>query len=385
MGELQETKAAKAADEKLKAEMEATHASKTATYEENQRVRVAELEAISKAIEIISSPAVAGSYAKHVNLVQVSLLQVARSHRRVSVKQAVALLSKRARSLGSRELAVLATAVAGNPFEKVIGMVEDLIDKLKAAASAEADHKQWCDAQLKQNKFKRNKKTAQANKLSADMEGMQADITDMGATIDTLVREQAELAETMSKATAFRNEEKAENLATIADAKAGFAAVGKALVILKEFYSSQTSLLQQVPEMAAYSGQQSGQKGVIGMLEVIETDFSRLRAETEAAENMAARDYDRLMTESTASKKQKHEQEVKLRLDKDQTEYEHSETAKDLTATQEELDRANTYFEYLKPDCLEVHVNWEERVARRKEEIAALKEAYEILDQKSAE
>merc|ERR1719203_605531 len=103
----------------------------------------------------------------------------------------------------------------------------------------------------------------------------------MGATTDTLVREQADLAELMSKATAFRDEEKAENLATISDAKAGFEAVGKALVILKEFYSSQASLLQQVPEMAKYSGQQSSNKGVVGMLEVIQTDFSRLRAETE--------------------------------------------------------------------------------------------------------
>jgi len=343
------------------------------------------LEAIGKAIEIISSPKVSGSYAKHINLAQVSLLQVARSHRRVSVKQAVALLARRARSLGSKELAALSSAAAGNPFEKVIGMIEDLIDKLKDAASAEADHKAWCDAQLKANKLKRNKKTAQANKLTADMDGMSADIADMGATIDTLVREQSELAAVMSKATEFRDAEKAENLATIADAKAGFEAVGKALVILKEFYSSQASLLQQVPEMAAYSGQQSGQKGVVGMLEVIETDFSRLRAETEAAESTAARDYDKLMTESTASKKQKHEQEVQLRLDKDQTEYEHSETNKDLVATQEELDRANKYFEYLKPNCLEVHVNWEERVARRKEEIEALKEAYDILDQKSTE
>jgi len=385
MGELQEAKAAKASDEKLKAELEATHAAKTSAYEENQKVRVAELEAISKAVEIISSPKVSGSYGKHVNLAQVSLLQVARSHRRVSVKQAVALLARRARTLGSRELAVLSTAAAGNPFEKVIGMIEDLIDKLKNAASAEADHQQWCDAQLKANKLKRNKKTAQANKLTADMEGMSADIAGMGATIDTLVREQSDLAEMMSKATAFRDEEKAQNLATISDAKAGFEAVGKALVILREFYSSQASLLQQVPEMAAYKGQQSGQKGVIGMLEVIETDFSRLRAETEAAESSAARDYDRLMTESTVSKKQKHAEEVQLRLDKDQTEYEHGESGKDLSSTQEELERASTYFEYLKPNCLEVHVNWEERVARRKEEVVALKEAYDILDQKSTE
>jgi len=46
---------------------------------------------------------------------------------------------------------------------------------------------------------------------------------------------------------------------------------------------------------------------------------------------------------------------------------------------------ATQYFEYLKPNCLEVHVSWEERVAKCKEEIAALKEAYAIIDKKSEE
>merc|ERR1719401_2962121 len=164
-------------------------------------------------------------------------------------------------------------------------------------------------------------------------------------------------------------------------------AVKRALVILKEFYSSQASLLQQgqVPEMAAYKGMQSNKGGVIGMLEVIETDFARLKAETEASEAAAATEYKTFMEESTASKKAKHEAEFKLSLDKDQTEFEKENTEKDLRATQAELAKANKYFAYLKPSCVEVHVSWEERVAKRKEEIEALKQAWTILDQKSKE
>merc|ERR1719388_47825 len=80
-GELEETKAEKAADEKQLADMTATFEAKTATYKENQKVRKGELEALSKAIEIISSPEVAGSYAGHVNAAMaqtqvVSLLQL---------------------------------------------------------------------------------------------------------------------------------------------------------------------------------------------------------------------------------------------------------------------------------------------------------------------
>merc|ERR1719264_1224411 len=228
-GELSEVRAAKAADERLKAEMEATFKMKTNAYQENQKVRAAELAAVGKAIEIMSSPEVAGSYAKHVNLAQegasrpIALIQLARRSRRVSGKDQVAsLLAKRAQSLGSKELAALAVAAAGSPFDKVIGMIEDLIAKLKEAAAVEAEHKAWCDEQLKANKLERNKKTAQVNKLIADIQGMEASIADMGATIQQLVAEQAELTKQMGKATELRQAEKAENLATIADAKAGF-------------------------------------------------------------------------------------------------------------------------------------------------------------------
>merc|ERR1719326_247618 len=122
--------------------------------------------------------------------------------------------------------------------------------------------------------------------------------------------------------------------------------------------------------------------GVVGMLEVIASDFLRLETETKVAEEQAAREYDGFMAESKAAKKSKHKSEVKLRLDKDETEFQKSQTTKDLKATQEELDTANNYYEELKPECLTVHVSYEERAAKRKEELEALNQAWTILDAK---
>lgn len=394
-GELAEANKEKAADEKLKAEIQATFAAKTATYEENQEVRKQEIQAITKAIEIISSPAVAASYSKHINLAQVasragvSFLQTTQEGTK---NEALGLLRRRARELKSGMLAEAAASLAANPsFAKVIDMIEDLLEKLKAEAAAEADHHAWCNEQLKANKLKRNKKTAKANTLSAEIDGHSADIADMAKTIARLAEEQRQLTEAMAEATKLRDAEHAENTATIADAAAGSEAVKQALVILKEFYSSQegeASLLQeerQVPEMAEYKGMQDAKGGVIGMLEVIEADFARLRAETESSEATAASQYKTFMEESTAAKKAKHEEEFKLSLDKDQSEFEREQTQKELRSTEAELAQANKYFEYLKPACLQVHVNWEEREAKRKEEIQALKEAWEILDRKGKE
>ena len=197
----------------------------------------------------------------------------------------------------------------------------------------------------------------------------------------------------MSEAEAQRNAENKENTETIADAQAGQNAIKQAVVVLKEFYASQggegAALVQeggrQVPEMKEYKGMHSAQKGVIGMLEVIQTDFERLEADTTAAETIAARDYDSFMTDAKADKQQKHDAEVKLKLEKDQAEFEQGRTAKELAAVEEELAKAKEYYEELKPSCLEVHVSYEERVARRKEEIEALKQAHEMLSRKGAE
>jgi len=352
-------------------------------------VRADELEAIAKAIEIISDPSVAGSYSKHdLGFVQrTSLLQVRSARSRVNARdQAAAFLQKKATALSSDTLSAFAQEVTASPFDKVIQMIKDLVAKLKEEAAAEADHKQWCDQQMHDNKIKREKKTAKVNKLTATVDGLTEDITSMAKKIDTLKKEQADLAKSMSEATAQRTKEKAKNTETMEDAAAGEAAVNAALGVLREFYSSHAALLQQkqVPEMAAYKGMQSGKGGVVGMLEVIASDFARLNAETKASENAAAREYNSFMSDSKALSKEKHDLEFKTSMEKDQAEYEKSGTKKDLKATQKELDKALEYQEYLKPVCLEVHVSYEERVRRRKEEIEALKEAYQILDSKSA-
>merc|ERR1719395_267282 len=187
----------------------------------------------------------------------------------------------------------------------------------------------------------------------------------------------------MKEATSFREKEKAENMATIKDAKEAQEAVDQALTILKDFYAKQAALLQgqQVPEMAAYKGMGGAKKGVVGMLEVILSDFARLEAETTADENQAQSEYDQFMSDSKADAKAKHDEEFKKGLLKDKKEHELRGKKADLEGTQKELDAALEYYASLKPQCLEVHVSYEERAKKRQEEIEALKQAYEMLSQ----
>merc|ERR1712194_944613 len=107
--------------------------------------------------------------------------------------------------------------------------------------------------------------------------------------------------------------EKATNEETIKDAGEAQTAVAQALTVLKEFYAKAgdaTALVQQQPASpeifdSPYQGMQSENGGVIGMLEVIESDFARLEADTKAAEASAQKAYDEFMTDSEVDKTKK--------------------------------------------------------------------------------
>jgi len=67
------------------------------------------------------------------------------------------------------------------------------------------------------------------------------------------------------------------------------------------------------------------------------------------------------------------------RLAKQNAEEALADLKKDLERTNEELTAALDYYEKLKPDCVDMGLSYEDRVARRKEEIVSLQEALKIL------
>merc|ERR1719456_959594 len=125
-GELAATRADLAEDQKFLAEMTATFKAKSATFEQNQEVRAQELEAVGKAIEIISTPESSASYAKHINLAQVrkapALVQLGSSKRRLTARQRAAeLLNRHAARLGSTRLSTSSGATSSSMITKTRG------------------------------------------------------------------------------------------------------------------------------------------------------------------------------------------------------------------------------------------------------------------------
>merc|ERR1719424_1493756 len=117
------------------------------------------------------------------------------------------------RSLASKthgfELAQLAAAAKSDPFGKVRGLIESMIDRLTKEAAEEADAKSFCDSETRKSKAKQEDLTADADMHSARIEKASAAKATLEEQIKGLQKDTADMDAAESEATNLRQEENA--------------------------------------------------------------------------------------------------------------------------------------------------------------------------------
>eukprot|EP00441_Pelagodinium_beii_P046819 CAMPEP_0197622302 /NCGR_PEP_ID=MMETSP1338-20131121/2662_1 /TAXON_ID=43686 ORGANISM="Pelagodinium beii, Strain RCC1491" /NCGR_SAMPLE_ID=MMETSP1338 /ASSEMBLY_ACC=CAM_ASM_000754 /LENGTH=676 /DNA_ID=CAMNT_0043192019 /DNA_START=50 /DNA_END=2080 /DNA_ORIENTATION=- len=380
-------------DTKYRDDLKATCTKKASDFEERQKLRKEEIEVVGKAQDIISGGAVAGSADKHLpGFVQTgSALAFLRSDANAPhAVQVAKFLQQQAAKLNSRVLAAAAVRAGADPMEKVKRMIENLIVKLNEEANKDATKEAWCQTELSTNKATREDKSDTTESLQSEVDALTASIQKLGDEGATLTKELSELQAAIKESTEIRTKESEKNLATIKDAKEAQKAVAQALEVLKEFYTragEATALVQSQssssePEIFGdepYKGMGGESGGVVGILEVIESDFARLESETTAAESAGKEEYEQFMLDSKMAKKSKETAKEHKAHKHDTQSQELAQTETDLAGTQKELDAAMTYYEKLKDDCINTGKSYAERKAQQEQEIKDLQEALEML------
>merc|ERR1719262_121757 len=183
----------------------------------------------------------------------ISFLQL-RKPNNAARRKVVGFLADKAKQLKSIALSTLLMKLrdAPSPFAKVKQMIQDLVTRLEDEASSESDLKIWCD----DNMAETNSEKAAAQKA---IEGLNAKMTELKAIISqrteeilTLSQEIADLNKALNEQTELREEDKAENQQTVADATAGKNAITNALEILNGFYNPSFVQLKQAPAAEGY-------------------------------------------------------------------------------------------------------------------------------------
>jgi len=383
----------KAKDEKVLSDTNGECKATSEDFENNQVTRAGEIKAITKAIEILGSDAVAGNADKHLpKFIQQGATSFAQLRGDSAPAQRVAeFLQGRAQKLGSRYLQVIAARAAEDPFGKVKKMIKDLIVKLMEQANAEADQHAYCQTELATNKQTREIKSSEVDELTANLEQETARHERLTSEIAALSDQIAEIKSQQMKATQIRQEEKKTNAQTIADASEAQDAVSKAIKVLKDFYAASADLalaqgtmgLKAQMKQAAlptYRGAQDTSTGIFGMLEVVLSDFARLESETSQSEQIQQSTYDKMMDDTNESVAIKETEMSHKNNKKDQANENMQSLNKNLKMTQNELDNALDYYAKLKAECVDTGLSYEDRKRMREEEIVSLQEALKMLN-----
>merc|ERR1719199_1396431 len=258
-------------------------------------------------------------------------------------------------------------AAGGDPMMKAKALVTGMIAKLEKEAQADVSHKSFCDKETSETTSKKDEKTYAISKLSTKIDSMSAKSAKLKEQVAALQGELQELALAQAEMEKIRSEEKALYIKNSVEMKSGIAGVQKALSVLRDYYAQEDK-------------SHSAGGRIIGLLEVVESDFTKGLAEMEVAESTAVKEYEKtsyMNKIANASKGKDMEYKAKEAASLDKA---LSESSSDKDGVQAELDALHQYLAKLATMCTAKAEPWAERKARRDAEIAGLKEALAIID-----
>jgi predicted nucleic acid-binding Zn-ribbon protein len=290
--------------------------------------------------------------------------------------KALRLIQQLGQRLHSTAMISLAYRASADPFVKVRGMVQDMIEKLMQEAAEAADQKAFCDEEQGKSRKSKEEKDMSLAKTTARIEKAQSAIATLSEQKTMLSKEVANLDSEMKEATEIRAGEKAVFDKTEKDLSESVDACGAAIQVLRDYYEGGSSLMQ-----VSTGAKTQGGGGILNVLDYAASDFSKQLSDIRVAEREALDKFDSMALESKQLRAVK-EVEIKSKV----SEMKSLKTAladynEDKDGVSSELQAVVDYLAELKPKCeAEAPPSYAEKKAARDAEIQGLKEALQILE-----
>merc|ERR1712137_1511738 len=385
--DIEDTRNSLAADEKFLMMLKEKCQMTDKEWEERQKTRQLEMEAVSKALAILSGDDAHDLFTRTFNP---ALLQEESSLQSSRRTQASKLLKKVADKLNSPRLATLAYKVRLDAFTRVKKAIDDMIAQLLKEKEDEIKHKDFCVDEFNTNQLQTEKKEREKQDLLALIEDLELTIKTLTSEIDALKSEVAEMQVQMKRAGEDREKENKEFQQTVADQRASQKLLTAALNILGEVYgkAEKAALVQGKrqepvgpPPPAGFETykKSAASGGVLSMIQQIIADAKAMEAETIRDEEDAQKAYEDFVKETNLSIEAKSRDIVNKSESKAKAETDLVEAKESKEAVLLELEQLSNYNAQLHQSCDFVLKNFELRQTARDEEVEALRQAKAIL------
>jgi len=382
--DIEDTKKSLAADEEFLMMLKEKCSMTDKEWEERQKTRQLEMEAVSKALAVLSGDDAHDLFTRTFNP---AFLQEG-SQNTMAREQASKLLSQVAKKLNSPRLSTLAYRVRLDAFTRVKKAIDDMVAQLTKEKEDEIKHKDFCVDEFNTNQLQTEKKEREKKDLIAKIEDLEMTIKALTDAIAKLKAEIAEMQVQMKRAGEDREKENKEFQTTVADQRATQKLLKAALTVLQDFYGKKAAFLQNhrqepagpppPPGFEEYK-KNAASGGVMDMISQIISDAKAMEAEAIRSEEDAQKAYEDFVKETNASIEAKSKEIVNKSSEKAKAEDELVETKESKEAVMLELEQLSNYNAELHQSCDFVMKNFDVRQTARDEEIEALKQAKAIL------
>jgi len=397
--EVEDLKAQVAADEKYIKDTSEALAAKKEEWKERKKLRTLEIKSINEAIAILNSDEARDTMKSSFKSQGYLLLQKsAKSAARKRVSSMLRRIGVSAKDPRLTQLGMTVLIQVGEgPLDKVIKMIEDMIETLKEEETTDLEQKEQCEKS-------REEQTASARQLSVEIDDFTdeisqntARIAELKGLIETKTAEIAQMEKELEEAKRTREDEKAAFEAALADDKAAAELIKKAKDVLEGFYKDNgLGLLQksaQPPTVEAgkapppppqtwdapYSGakgEANGIQAILGMiLEDVEADIEK----SEKNEKEAIAEYEKFVEDTKNAIKANQKAINDMEAEIAECEGKIESAKEERTTAKGTLDSVMEEIKVAQPGCEFITVNFETRKTNRQMEIDGLLKAKTIL------
>jgi len=376
--DLKDTKASLFADEEFLMKLKDKCAMTDSEWEERQKTRQMEMEAVSKALAVLSSDDAKDTFENTFNPALFQKQRVAQNSRRVSASK---LLSSVAKKLRSPQMAALAYRVRLDAFTKVKKAIDDMVNQLVKEKADEIKHRDFCIEEFNTNQMQTEKKQRQDAELKEKEQDLEIRLKELTSKLETLKSEISEMQVQLKRAGQDREVQNNEFQKTVAEQRQTKKLLQAALSVLEGFYGKQTFVQEGQEPPAGFEEYKKNEAsgGVMAMIQQIMDDTKTVESEAIRSEQDAQEAYEDFVKETNASIKAKSEEIVNKSDEKAAAESDSVETKEEIQGVNKEVDQLEQYKVELHGSCDFVMKNFDLRQTARDEELEALKQAKAIL------